>query len=77
MILAIIILVVILFLLFSYFQNKKWKKKIGNLNASRPILPKKEYIELLIKKGFKKEHIEIVYDVILPFVKKENFSMYP
>jgi hypothetical protein len=50
---------------------------LRRLKESRPKLPRKEYIQLLVAKGFEKQHVEVVHDEIRNFIQEDDLSIYP
>lgn len=76
---TLIITLTILFLIgvFDYLQKRHYIKTLRNLNERRPHLSRSEYINLLVKKGFDRCHIEVVHDNISQLVNIYNFSIYP
>lgn len=73
-----IILVFIVFVfIFSYRETIKGEEEMRKLNNSRPYLSREEYIEILINKGYQKEHIGVVYDEIKEMLGLDFFSIYP
>ncbi len=73
---AIIGTIIILVVIF-YVQNKWDKERLCKLNESRPNLTRAEYIDLLVKEGFDKQHVEVVHDQIRKFIQMDEFSIYP
>jgi hypothetical protein len=73
----IVVGVIIFIVFYSCLAHKKWKRDLGNLNSSRPILNKVGYIEKLESKGYSRDDISAVYDVIQKYIDVPDFSMYP
>ncbi len=73
----IIGVIIFLFVIFGYIQNKRNEKKLRKLNESRPNITRTEYINRLVKNGFDKQHAEIVHDEIREFIQMDEFSIYP
>ena len=73
----IIGIIIFIFVIFGYVQNKRNEKRLRKLNESRPNLTRTEYINRLKKNGFEKQHVEIVYDQIREFIQMDDFSIYP
>ena len=69
--------VIIIFILFTYLTHKKWKKGLDSLSSSRLTLSKADYVDRLACRGYEREEISVVYDVIYYYIGKSGFSMYP
>lgn len=76
-IVIIIVTVVFLLVVYNYYQSKRAKKKLRELNESRPELSRIKYINRLVLKGFDKHHAEVVYDTIKEFIRMDDISIYP
>jgi len=63
--------------IFGYIQNKRNEKRLRKLSGSRPKITRTEYINQLVKKGFEKQHAEMVHDEIREFIQMDDFSIYP
>lgn len=64
-------------LTYNFVQSRRNKKKLRQLNESRPQLSRMEYINRLVQKGFDKHHAEVVHDTIKEFIRMEDISIYP
>jgi len=69
--------IIFFFSLLGYIQNIRNKKRLQKLNESRPNLTRTEYINRLVKKGFDKQHAEVVHNEIREFIQMDEFSIYP
>ena len=74
---GIIIVVILLVFLYSYWRNQNWNRKLKKLSEERTPMSKDEYIEKLISEGFERRHIEVVYDELAKFTQFEHLSLYP
>ncbi len=69
-------IIVFIFIIFA-LRNVDVYSELRKVNENRPELSKDDYAYLLIQKGFKKEHIEIVYDAIKKHTFIDKLSIYP
>lgn len=62
---------------YESLRDRKWKRKLRVLDASRPRLIRSEYLNRLIDMGYKLKDIKIIYNVINEYISSDEFSMYP
>jgi hypothetical protein len=62
--------------LYSFFSKRRKKRGLVEIAKDRDTLSKEDYIESLVKKGHKRNHIEVIYDNISTHLAFQ-FSIYP
>lgn len=70
--------IILLFALVLYFLNRtSRKKRLIAINSGRPLLSRDRYIGILVPMGFKKGHVEVLYDVLHDFIGIIGFCLHP
>ena len=73
----VIVAIITLFVLFTHFSNKKWKRKLNAINDSRPALSKEEYLDRLVARGCERNNVSVTYDILSSYLNRPNFSLHP
>lgn len=64
-------------IIISIASNTLLSKRLKKINAGRKPLSKEEFICFFLQKGYRREHIEAVYDMIRQNIIPKEFSLYP
>ena len=70
--------IILLFALVLFFLNRtSRKKRLIAINSSRSLLSRDRYLGIHVPMGFKKRHVEVLYDVLHDSIGIIGFCLHP